>query len=50
MEPIETARLAKQAEAKLAQGEQLSRQELLALLARMLAFQDTRKDKKYGQP
>ena len=49
MEPLETARLAKEAEAKLSLGEKLSREERLALLARLLASQDTRKDRKYGQ-
>jgi uncharacterized coiled-coil DUF342 family protein len=49
MEPVETARRAKEAEAKLAQGEKLSREERLALLACLLASQDTRKDRKYGQ-
>ncbi|HKP96616.1 MAG TPA: hypothetical protein VJ385_12730 [Fibrobacteria bacterium] len=49
MEPIETAGLARDAEAKLAQGIALTRREQLALLARLLTGQETRKERKYGQ-
>ena len=42
-------RQARDAEAKLAKGEPLSREERMSLLARLLTFQDTRKDRKYGQ-
>ncbi|MDB5050670.1 MAG: hypothetical protein JWO30_3741 [Fibrobacteres bacterium] len=49
MEPTETARLARDAEVKLAQGIEISRREQLALLARLLAAQETRKERKYGQ-
>ncbi|MDB5104746.1 MAG: hypothetical protein JWP91_2435 [Fibrobacteres bacterium] len=50
MEPTETAKLAQAAEAKLAGGLELSRGEQLALLARLLTAQETRKERKYGQP
>ena len=49
MEPLETARLAREAEAKLAKGAALSPQERLALLARLLASQETRQERRYGQ-
>ena len=49
MEPTETARLAREAEAKLAQGIAISRREQLALLARLLAAQETRQERRYGQ-
>ena len=48
MEPAETARLARAAEEKLAQARDLTRQERLALLARLLAVQETRQERKYG--
>jgi hypothetical protein len=44
----ETARLARAAEEKLAKAAPLSREEQIALLARMLALQETRKDRKYS--
>ena len=49
MEPLDIARLAREAEAKLAQGAALSRQERLALLARLLVVQETRQERRYGQ-
>jgi hypothetical protein len=49
MEPAETARSAREAEAKLARSIALTREERLALLARLLAVQDTRKERKYGK-
>jgi hypothetical protein len=49
MDALPLERQARDAEAKLARGEPLSRTEQLALLARLLAVQDTRKDRKYGQ-
>ena len=48
MEPIEAERLASQAEAKLAGGQALTREEHLALLARLLSRQETRQERKYG--
>lgn len=48
METTRTARLARAAEEKLAKAEPLSREERLALLARLLALQETRKDRKYS--
>ncbi len=48
MEPAEAARLAREAEEKLAKAEALSRPEQLALLARLLALQETRQERKYG--
>ena len=48
MEPIEAARLAREAEEKLAKAAGLSRREQLALLARLLAMQETRQERKYG--
>ena len=48
MEPERTARLARAAEEKLAKSLPLSREEQLALLARLLAVQETRKEKGYG--
>jgi hypothetical protein len=50
MEPFETEIRAREADALLAKGEPLSRAQRLALLARLLAVQDTRKERKYGQP
>jgi hypothetical protein len=50
MEHFETEIRAREAEARLAKGEPLSRAERLALLARLLASQDTRKERKYGRP
>jgi hypothetical protein len=49
MEPFETEIRAREAEARLAKGEALSRAQRLALLARLLAVQDTRQERKYGQ-
>jgi hypothetical protein len=49
MEPFETDIRAREAESRLASGEPLSRSQRLALLARLLAVQDTRKERKYGQ-
>lgn len=49
MDPFETEIRAREAEARLARGEPLSRAEQLAMLARLLAAQDTRKERKYGQ-
>jgi hypothetical protein len=49
MEPAETARLAREAEAKLAKGNVLTREERLALLAGWLAGQETRKERRYGR-
>ncbi|MDQ3002878.1 MAG: hypothetical protein M3Y08_16655 [Fibrobacterota bacterium] len=49
MEPAETARLAREAESKLAKGAELSRNERLALLAKLIAGQETRKERRYGQ-
>jgi hypothetical protein len=49
MEPAEIAKLAHDAEAKLAQGLALTPQELLALLARWLTSQATRQERKYGR-
>lgn len=49
MEPAETALLAREAEAKLAKGLTLDRGERLALLARLLCVQETRKERKYGR-
>jgi hypothetical protein len=50
MEPERTGRLAREAEAKLAEGKPLSREEQLALLARLLARQETRRERRYGEP
>jgi hypothetical protein len=50
MEPAGTARLARDAEAKLERAIALTREERLALLARLLAVQETRKERKYGKP
>ena len=50
MEPPLTARLAQTAEEKLAKALPLSREEQLALLARLLARQETRKDRSYVGP
>lgn len=49
MEPFETDMRAREAEARLARGEALSRAQRVALLARLLALQDTRQERKYGQ-
>ena len=49
MEPFETDIRAREAESRLACGEPLSRAQRLALLARLLAVQDTRKERKYGR-
>jgi hypothetical protein len=49
MEPKETAGLAREAESKLAKGGELSREERLALLAKLIAGQETRKERRYGQ-
>lgn len=46
---FETETRAREAEARLAKGEALSRSQRLALLARLLAVQDTRQERKYGQ-
>lgn len=48
MEPVQTARLARAAEEKLALARDLTREERLALLARLLAVQETRQERKYG--
>lgn len=48
MEPDRAARLARAAEENLAKALPLSREEQLALLARLLAMQETRKEKGYG--
>jgi hypothetical protein len=48
METSRTARLAREAEEKLAKASPLSRDEQMALLARLLALQETRKDRKYS--
>ena len=50
MEPPETARLAQAAEEKLAKTLPLSREEQLALLARLLAKQETRKERRNAGP
>lgn len=50
MEPSGTARLAQAAEEKLAKALPLSRDEWLALLARLLAKQETRKERRYADP
>lgn len=50
MEPPGTARLALAAEEKLAKALPLSRDEQLALLARLLARQETRKERRYAGP
>lgn len=42
-------RLLREAEAKLAQGSDLTRDERIILLAGLLAAQSTRKEKRYGQ-
>lgn len=47
-EPAGAARLAKAAEEKLARAEAPARGEILALLARLLALQETRRERKYG--
>jgi hypothetical protein len=49
MEPMDMAELARLAEAKLAQGQAITDEERLALLARMLIFQETRQERRYGQ-
>jgi hypothetical protein len=48
MEPARTEALARQAEEKLAKALPLSREERLALLARLLARQETRKERGYS--
>jgi hypothetical protein len=48
MESTDTARLAILAEGKLAKALPLSRDEQLALLARLLALQETRKERRYS--
>lgn len=48
MESFETEIRAREAEARLANGEPLTRAQRMALLARLLAVQDTRKERKYG--
>jgi hypothetical protein len=48
MEASRTARLAQAAEEKLSRALPLSREEQIALLARLLALQETRKDRKYS--
>lgn len=50
MEPPLTARLAQTAEEKLAKALPLSREERLALLASLLAKQETRKERRYAGP
>ena len=50
MEPAWLARLAQAADEKLEQGRSLSREEQLALLARLLATQETRQERRYGRP
>lgn len=50
MEPAVAARLARAAEEKLAKAADLTREERLALLARLLALQETRQERKYGSP
>ena len=50
MEPSRAAALAQSAEDKLAKALPLSREEQLALLARLLARQETRRERKYGSP
>ncbi|GEM_PF-4890311 len=50
MEPGGVEIQARQAEVKLAKGEPLSRAERIALLALMLTGQETRKERKYGEP
>lgn len=42
-------RLLREAEAKLAEGRELSRREQLVMLASLLMSQATRKEKRYGQ-
>ena len=49
MGAFETEIRAREAEARLAKGETLSRVQRMALLARLLAVQDTRQERKYGQ-
>jgi hypothetical protein len=48
METSRIARLAREAEEKLAKASPLSRDEQMALLARLLALQETRKERKYS--
>jgi hypothetical protein len=48
MEPFRTARLAQAAEEKLAKALPLSRDEQLALLARLLSMQETRQERRYA--
>jgi hypothetical protein len=50
MEPARAARLAQAAEEKLAKAQPLTREERLALLARLLAWQETRQERRYGGP
>ena len=50
MRPSDFAQLAQAAEAKLAKGEELSRQERILLLSAMLLRQDTRRERRYGLP
>ena len=49
MEPVDLAKLAREAEAKLAKAAVLTAQEHLALLAFLMAHQDTRRERRYGQ-
>lgn len=49
MEPTQTAALAGTAEDKISKGLPLSRDERLALLARYLALQETRKERGYAR-
>jgi hypothetical protein len=48
MDTAELTRRAQAAEAKLAEGRELTREEQVWLLAWMLAGMQTRKDRKYG--
>lgn len=50
MEPPDTSRLAQAAEEKLVKTLPLSREEQFALLARLLAKQETRKERRYAGP
>jgi hypothetical protein len=49
MDIPEFERLRREAEAKLAEGRKLSREEQKAMLAALLMDQATRKEKRYGQ-
>ncbi len=49
MDTVEILKLAVEAEAKSARGEPLSRQERMALLAKILVTQETRREKRYGR-